>query len=403
MQTKSSSTTTVFISRKTLIIAGICLLALSGVGGWYYHVSHPPQPWLVKWQVMRYLKQNARINDFSVNFPYPSRAEMAKPATGSNKDSTLTKGPRTGKDFETLSREYLQLKTTMVLMEREITESVAQLKLTKARLEQLTKQLEATRTGNETNGAATNTPAIDQFLSKLQDRITSLEKKAAAKTDLDQKESQLAPITADLWEFQRVWNREGLVGGGGTNALTDASTRLMADIRNKLGMATTYGTMYTLIGQQLQVAEYLLDSGNPIHRRLGLQLALEAAYYAQNETLNDWLAARICEGYLHPNADIATDPSRRSPFNPDNFLNTCVNFFWQNNETHNVIRVFELMLAGAPTVPRADYARSQLGMALEQAGEYEKALTYLKQIQATNDYRRIIRRIPSLERTVASR
>ena len=61
------------------------------------------------------------------------------------------------------------------------------------------------------------------------------------------------------------------------------------------------------------------------------------------------------------------------------------------------MRIYETCLARAGTPPKADWARAQLSMAHEQAGDPKRALQYLREIQETNDYRRELRRAPRLE------
>src|SRR6185503_9085915 len=91
--------------RRTLLIAGIAVLLAGGAFAAWKYVSARPPAWLSRWRVQRYLKGQAHTGNFKVeSFVFPSKAEMAKvPAkTGS---SALSKGTRTGKDFDALREE----------------------------------------------------------------------------------------------------------------------------------------------------------------------------------------------------------------------------------------------------------------------------------------------------------
>jgi tetratricopeptide (TPR) repeat protein len=188
----------------------------------------------------------------------------------------------------------------------------------------------------------------------------------------------------------------------GPKILAKAQAQLTADIQAKLADANSYATMYQLIGQELYVAKRLLDSGNPEHGRMGLSIALQASRNALDYSANGWLAARICEGYIWPHLDLATDSNRRSNFSLESILNQCANIFAQNEEGHNVIQTYKILLAHAKTPLLADAARAQLGRVYQQNGEFKEALSYYKQIKATNDpnYRREMWQIQRLEKQV---
>src|SRR5205085_7095269 len=167
----------------------------------------------------------------------------------------------------------------------------------------------------------------------------------------------------------------------------------------KLSTAASYDAMYKIIGQELFVASGLLASGNPEHRRQGVLTSLSASRHASTYAVNGAVAARICEGYVLPNLDLANDTNRRSTFNEDNLLRQCANIFERNYEFNNVVRTYEIFLSGVKNADRADWARSQIGQAYEQAGDSKHALQAYRQIQNTNNYRNIfVRAVPRLEK-----
>jgi hypothetical protein len=161
--------------------------------------------------------------------------------------------------------------------------------------------------------------------------------------------------------------------------------------------------MYAAIGQELFVAKRLLKSGNPAHRRTAVTIALAAGRHALDYAMNGHVAARICEGYILPNIDLATDTNRRSAFNEESFLNQCANLFRRNNEFNNVVRTYQTYLASAKSPARIDWAWSQIAAAHEQGGDPKEAIAAIRQIRDTNTYSRLIRRIPRLQQDAGMR
>jgi hypothetical protein len=380
-----------FFRQKPVYLTVAGLVVACGLWATWRHLATSPPPWYVRWQVMRYLKSNSTSSNFEVPFQFPSKAEMAKGPSGKN--TGPPKGSRTGKDFETLCREYLELKTSTVVMEREIPESVKDLAQFKPRLETLTKRLAELKVKG-----STNTAVVESQIKNLQQRLASLEKTSSMQPELDRKVVALEPITADLWEFQRRMDQEmASAQASGTLDLAQARGKLVADLESKFDTASTYEAMYRLIGQQLWVTERLLKSRNPDHRREAVRLALNACRNAIEDAQNGWVAARICEGFVWPNIDLANDANRRSFFNLDNLLNECANIFRRNEEIPNVARTYAWLVQIGETPQRRDSGRAQMAMAYEQGGFYKEALEQLRQIKSTNDFSWAIRRIPRIE------
>ncbi len=382
------------INRQTLILLGAILLALAGVAGLWYHLSHNPPAWMVRWQVKRFLKKESRADTFAIAFPFPSKEAMASaPAKSSTTGPALVKGPRTGKTFDTLAAEYLKQKEALLVLEREIPGSAAELTNARPRLERLTRDLAAAQAAG-----ATNLSVRQAQVNALRQRIATLETNAAAAPDLKRREAALVEITADLWDFQRVWDQEiAALEVSGANQVARGRDEMLAGMSGEFDRAASYGAIYKVIGQQMWVADRLLGSANPDHRRVGVSLAFEASRRSMEDAVNGWLACRIVEGFVWPHLDVAIDSNRRSPFNLENLLTQCADVFRRNDEFPTVIRTYQLLLARADTPQRADNARFQIAMACEQAGELKDALNYLRQIQLTNDFGWAMRRIPRIE------
>ena len=364
--------------RALLLLGGLALLVTVALLGWRY-INHPPQPWLVRWKLDRYLRKEAHSGNFKVDFPFPSKAEMARPERPSGA-LALSKGARTGKEFDALRGEYFVLKAETL------------------RLEQSIKRSEKTIAGETRAPSATIPPSNETNATSTAPGLASVAARdKSARAELEAKEQSLAPIVDDLWEFQRQWASESAAPEGGTNNLARARAEFARSIEQKLDNAASYEAMYLAIGQELFVAKGLLKSENPAHRKMAMTIAFTAARHALNHAVNGNVAARICEGYLLPNLDFATDTNPRSPFHQENFLNQCADLFRRNNEFNNVVRIYEMYLARAKNPARADWARSQIATAYEDGGDPKMAIAAIRQIQDTNAYSRFIRRIPRLE------
>jgi hypothetical protein len=324
----------------------ICALALvAALWGTWHWMNHPPRPWLVRWRLDRYLAKKAETKDFKANFAFPSQAEMSKKVT---RDRSEQVGSRTSKDFETLRDEYFSTKTEALKIEAQL---------------------------------ATNASATLQ-------------------TELQAKEQALAPIVADLWEFQRKWMDETVGSDGSPVAsLNKARREFVSEENRKMGSAESYPVMYKSIGQELFVAERLLESQNYEHRRVGVSIALDAGRAAMNYAQDPYAAARICEAYVLPNLDLADDANRQSPFAAQNLLNECERFFRANGEWDNMARAYESYAKNATNPRQKDWANFQIANVHQQSGDLKKALVYLQKVKNTNDFG-VGRRIAWIQRRV---
>jgi hypothetical protein len=386
-------------ARRTLWLAAASVaLAAAGFGLWTCITQSPPA-WLVRWRLDRYIKKHADTGDFKVNFPFPSRSEMSKALRRRGSTPAPTTGPRTGKDFEALREEYFPLKSAALALERDLERSTAALRDVTVRIETLTRQL-----ANVQADATTNAAPLQSNLAELRARADALQKKADSRPELLAKETALDPIVDDLWALQKGFQAEADASGvTSASELAAARSKFTDELREQFRKAGSYSDMYRLIGRELWVARRLLASASPDHRRAGITLAFDACRHAVSDAQNGWVAARICEGFILPHRDLADDPNRRSSFYPENFLNQCVDIFRDNQEFNNVVKTYKSYLTVAGTPQRADWTRSRLSMAYEQAGDPKEALHYLREIRDTNEYRWNLRRAPRLEQQVKNR
>lgn len=377
-------------SRRTLVRVAIVVAVIASLWGAWYWLNHPPRPWLVRWRVERFLKKQARTGDFKTAFVFPSKELMDKTPAKADTPTTPAQGAATGKSFDTLRDEYFALKSSALLLERNLERAATEQKETSAKLDELTRQIDA--------ASGSDSATLQSNATILRERLAKLKQDAPSRAELAAKETALSPVVRDLWDFQRGWQAEGgSSGAASASAFAKARTDFTTSLREQFTKAGSYPDMYRLIGQELWVARQLLDARNPEVTRAGLSLALDAARHSLTDAQNGWVAARICEGYLWPRLDVADDTNRRSPFHPENFIRECAEIFERNNEFNNVVRTYETYLARAGTPKNKDWARAQLASAYEQAGDVKNAVHYLKQIEETNDYRGTLRRLPRLE------
>jgi hypothetical protein len=330
---------------RTVVWSMVAIIVVAGVWALWRHLEK--QPFILRWKVVRYLKRESFSRDFRIVFPFPSKAEMdwaPKPTTVGSGVNGLAK------DVDGLREEYFTLKTAALRLESALAENIP------------------------------------------------TEKKVSLEADLKAKEDALVPVVRELWEHQKTATaKTDITVQADASPLAQAQNKLSSELGRRISEAGSYSEIYKCIGQQLWVADQLLKSKRPEHRRSGVSLALNACRNALNDAENGWVAARICEAYVLPNADLATGSSKRSAFEPDNFLNECASIFRRNNETMQVVQLYQKALLLSKTSQRADLARSQLARAYEDAGDIKSAVLYLRQIQNTNDYRWINRRLPRLE------
>ncbi len=317
--------------RVLALLIGLLLVAGAAWGVWRW-MTHPPRPWLVRSRLNSYLAKKAETENFRSEFAFPSQAEMSKAVTH---DRTEQLGSRTSKDFETLRDEYFSAKTEALKIEAQL-------------------------------GTNTNT---------------------ALQSDLQAKEQALAPIVADLWEFQRKWMDESAASDGSPIVSLNKARRDFVNAQNqKMATAESYPLMYKAIGQELFVADQLLKSKNYEHRRVGISVSLDASRAAMNFAQDSVAAARICEGYVLPHLDLADDTNRQSPFNAENLLGECERIFRSNGEWDNMARAYESYAKHATNLRQKDWAYSQIANVHQNSGDLKQSLAYLQRVKNTNDF-----------------
>lgn len=331
-------------SRRAAGVVVLVLLIFGALAGAWYWLNHPPRPWLVRWRLERYLARKAETGNFKAEFPFPSQAEMSR-VVAPDKRGAL--GSRTQKDFEALREEYLDARIALVKLELQLAKG-------------------------------TN---------------------AALLAELQAKEQALAPILADLWEFQNKWMEDPKADASPSVALAKARREFASARARDMQGASGYPQIYKNIGQEVFVASRLLESKNFEHRRVGVSMAFDASRHALGFAQDGMAAARICEAYVLPNLDLADDNDRQSPFSTQNLLGQAADVFRSNGEWDNMARVYESYLKRATTTRQKDWANAQIAGVYQQSGDLPRALVFLRKVQNKDDYG-VTRRIAQLERRV---
>lgn len=339
------------MSRQTkLMLVGAILLTAGVCGAYYYFQSGPPTPAAVKAQVQRYLQQQSGKSEFTLALDLDQLAEVA----------TLHDA------YAAERRNYSRLVTRSL----ETRTNLARLKDSVAALRQ-----------------ATHAP-------KPTGELAAQEKKLAAQTkDYESQRQQLAAVRKTYDGLKQKLDEQEAAGVRAPQALAQ-------EFQSKINTASDYRSLYHLIGQQLDLGDRLLARTNQSQQLAGLALLLDASRAAgAGGAEDDWLTARICEGYLWPAVSLV-ESNRHSAWMLDNALRTCGLVFRQVDETNNLVRNHRLTIAMATDPYTADMSRYYLARHLETRGEVVEALTLLKEIREARAQAYARRRIPALENAV---
>jgi hypothetical protein len=151
-------------------------------------------------------------------------------------------------------------------------------------------------------------------------------------------------------------------------------------IRERMAGVGSYEALYRLIGEQLATADRLLAEPAVSRRRMGLKMAEEACRHANSDSVDVWLAARICEAYFWPNLDwIDSAPDARERALA--LLETSRRVFFNTYETNSVLTNYYHLLSRAPNAGATDTFRVQLADWLEEKGNLKRAAEILDEIR----------------------
>ena len=244
-----------------------------------------------------------------------------------------------------------------------------QLKNAESRLPADQNEIASLRSDCEKNQRAWLAQRDELSVKEAQVDATEQRKRAALGRQLQEAERELQAARRELRQPEEEL-------GGQENAFIRRT-------RQEASEAGSYETLYILIGEQLATADRLLASRDAERQRMGLSFAREACRHAGEDAHDGWLTSRIAEAYLWPNLGLA-DYTAGSTERAQDMLLLCKAVFAEAGETNNVVRNYELMIAHAPTLQRADAFRLNLAELLEKTSDYRRAAKVLKEIQETN-------------------
>jgi hypothetical protein len=235
--------------------------------------------------------------------------------------------------------------------------------------------------------------SLQTNLAAQQEQMAALRRDNAQQADLTAKQKELAALRGELAVKQKAWTAEQKDLAGQQQELASQQMKFVRETRQKVGQAGSYAEIYAAIGQELWLADQLLASQDQTQQRNGVNLAVEAIQHSTDGASDLWLAARICEGYLWPNLELADLPGKPKQ-NLGQLLQLCTGTFQRAEETNNIISNYKFFLDHGI---RVDYARYYLAYTLEQAGQLDQALQYYKQVESTNFLKHAKQRIPIVE------
>jgi hypothetical protein len=179
-------------------------------------------------------------------------------------------------------------------------------------------------------------------------------------------------------------------------------TTFSAYFRTNQQDAGSYEHMYQLIGEQLFVADKLLESAEASRQVMGLVMASEASTYARTNVQSLWLSARICEAYLWPSLTLV-ETTNRNLLTPGTLLDLCEAAFKEAGETNHLTRIYEHLIAKTQgSKQQVDLARFRLSRLYQGQGRDAEALKLLKEIKTLTSPK-VAQDIAILERRIGAK
>jgi hypothetical protein len=151
-----------------------------------------------------------------------------------------------------------------------------------------------------------------------------------------------------------------------------------------------YKTVYRLIGEHLTLAETILKDPDVKRQQDGVRVIIELCNIAKDVAVDPWLASRMCDAYILPLAENATDPKSE-------LMRFAANIYREANETGRLLEMGRTIIAKNPSGERADDIRYRLGQLLVSQGDYKGAIEFLRGIKNPRYTNEVSRRIASLE------
>src|SRR5205823_4333024 len=116
-------------------------------------------------------------------------------------------------------------------------------------------------------------------------------------------------------------------------------------------------------------------------QRMGIRLAMEVADTAHDVAVDDWLACRICDGYIVPlfkNDDKISDEDEQ-------LIHFVGRKYAEADEKNQEIDLEKFYLSKTDSGRRADWVRYRLIRLLDSVGRHDEAQEVQKEIKANAD------------------
>jgi flagellar biosynthesis GTPase FlhF len=268
-----------------------------------------------------------------------------------------------------LRKEIESLRNELANVKREAGEARTRLKETESRVPADASEIAARQKEHAAKEAAW-TAKRQEFSGK----------DAQWEAQLGERKQKRAAIEKEIQETDRAWEVARVEATRKQEELSRQENAYIGAVRQQIAGIRSYEALYRLIGQQLATADRLLADPDISQRRVGLSFAREACGHANSDPEDIWLAARICEAYLWPNLDLA-DSKPGSRERALDLLETCRRIFFVSNETNNVLKNYNLLMANAPDAKAADTFRVQLADWMEEKGNVKRAGEILSEIR----------------------
>ena len=216
----------------------------------------------------------------------------------------------------------------------------------------------------------------------LERRTTELREslRAAGQSENSAEQQRRAALEGDLQKIEREWEAARVEAARRQEELSNQEDTYIRSVREQMAGIRSYETLYRLVGEQLATADRLLAEPDVARRRMGVKIAREACGHVNSDSVDVWLAARICEAYFWPNLDWV-DPTPGSTERALELLETARRVFFNTHETNSVLTNYHLLQARAPNPRAADTYRVQLADWLEEKRNLKHAAEILDEIR----------------------
>ncbi len=232
-------------------------------------------------------------------------------------------------------------------------------------------------------------------------RATFAAREVQLETERAARKQQRAALERQFEEARRAWEAARTEANHKQEELSNQDDEYIRAVRQRMSEVRSYDNLYRMVGQLLATADRLLAEPDLSRRRIGLRLAKEACNHVNSDSVDVWLAARICEAYFWPNLSLAdgTSDARERKLE---LLETARRVFFDTDETNSVLRNYELLMAHAPDARAADHFRVQLADWLEEKGALQRAAEILNEIRDAQVLSSAEERITRVKERVAS-